>query len=143
MRRHSDHAMIKALPMGGLRSKRARRQRISGTDGASAAMMVRGRLLRVDSEWADDAGGISRVRYQRGERRKVDATRSRHRQRGRQAHGRQSAISLEAERDWLLARLDQKPDLTLHALRERGVCVSWDRLWHFLKRQEISFKKTL
>ena len=50
---------------------------------------------------------------------------------------------LEAERDWLLARLDQKPDLTLHALRERGVCVSCDRLWHFLKRQEISFKKNL
>ena len=40
-------------------------------------MMVRGRLLRVDSEWADDAGGISRVRYQRGERRKVDATQER------------------------------------------------------------------
>src|SRR5208337_2922551 len=58
-------------------------------------MMVRGRLLRVDSEWADDAGGISRVRYQRGERRKVDATRSRHRQRGCQAHGRQAAISFE------------------------------------------------
>ncbi len=54
---------------------------------------------------------------------------------------------LETERDWLLARLDEKPDLTLHALRdelrERGVAVSCDTLWRFLKRQEISFKKTL
>ena len=54
---------------------------------------------------------------------------------------------LEAERDWLLARLDEKPDLTLHALRnelrERGVTVSCDTLWRFLKRQEISFKKNL
>jgi transposase len=54
---------------------------------------------------------------------------------------------LEAERDWLLARLDEKPDLTLHALRgelrERGTAVSCDTLWRFLKRQEISSKKNL
>ncbi len=54
---------------------------------------------------------------------------------------------LEAERDWLLARLDEKPDLTLHALRgelrDRGITVSCDTLWRFLKRQEISFKKNL
>ena len=54
---------------------------------------------------------------------------------------------LEAERDWLLARLDAKPDLTLHALRdelrERGIAVSCDTLWRFLKRQEIAFKKNL
>lgn len=35
---------------------------------------------------------------------------------------------LEGERDWLLARLAEKPDLTLHALLaelgERGVVVS-------------------
>ena len=54
---------------------------------------------------------------------------------------------LEAERDWLLARLDEKPDLTLHGLRDelrgRGITVSCDTLWRFLKRQEISFKKNL
>ncbi len=54
---------------------------------------------------------------------------------------------LEAERDWLLARFDEKPDLTLHALRdelrERGTTVSCDTLWRFLKRQEITFKKPL
>ena len=51
---------------------------------------------------------------------------------------------LEGERDWLLARLAEKPDLTLHALLaelgERGVVVSCDTLWRFLKRQGISFK---
>jgi transposase len=52
---------------------------------------------------------------------------------------------LEGERDWLLARLAEKPDLTLHTLLaelgERGVMVSCDTLWRFLKRQGISFKK--
>jgi transposase len=54
---------------------------------------------------------------------------------------------LRDERDWLLARLAEKPDLTLHALlaelRERGTVVSCDTLWRFLKREEITFKKKL
>ena len=52
---------------------------------------------------------------------------------------------LEGERDWLLARLAEKPDLTLQALLselgERGIVVSCDTLWRFLKREGISFKK--
>jgi transposase len=52
---------------------------------------------------------------------------------------------LENERDWLLTRLADKPDLTLQALLgelgERGVVVSCDTLWRFLKREGISFKK--
>jgi transposase len=52
---------------------------------------------------------------------------------------------LEDERDWLLTRLAKKSDLTLHALLgelgERGVVVSCDTLWRFLKREGISFKK--
>lgn len=52
---------------------------------------------------------------------------------------------LEGERDWLLSRLREKPDLTLHALlaelAERDVVVSCDTLWRFLKREGISFKK--
>jgi transposase len=52
---------------------------------------------------------------------------------------------LEGERSWLLARLSEKPDLTLHALlgelRKRGVVVACDTLWRFLRRQGISFKK--
>ena len=52
---------------------------------------------------------------------------------------------LEAEREWLLTRLGEKPDLTLQALlgelAQRGVVVSCDTLWRFLKREGISFKK--
>jgi transposase len=52
---------------------------------------------------------------------------------------------LENERAWLMARVAEKPDLTLHALldelRARGVTVSCDTLWRFLKREGISFKK--
>ena len=54
---------------------------------------------------------------------------------------------LADERHWLLARLADKPDLTLHALldelRGRGVIVACDTLWRFLKREEITFKKNL
>lgn len=53
---------------------------------------------------------------------------------------------LDEQRDWLLARLRHKPDLTLHALldelaEERAVVVSCDTLWRFLKRAGVSFKK--
>jgi transposase len=52
---------------------------------------------------------------------------------------------LAGQRSWLLARLDGKPDLTLHALlRElgaHGVTVSCDTLWRFLRREGFSFKK--
>jgi len=52
---------------------------------------------------------------------------------------------LESERDWLLARVAEK-DATLHELlamlrEERGVVVSCDTLWRFLRRCGKSFKK--
>ena len=54
---------------------------------------------------------------------------------------------LEQQRDWLIKRLEEKPDLTLHALLDelgqRGTVVSCDTLWRFLKREEITFKKNL
>jgi len=55
---------------------------------------------------------------------------------------------LDAHRDWLLARLDEKPDLTLAALRDelrqaRGAVVCIDTLWRFLKACGRSFKKNL
>jgi len=54
---------------------------------------------------------------------------------------------LAGQRDFLLARLAEKPDLTLHALldelRERGVVVSCDTLWRFLRKEKISFKKRM
>ncbi len=61
------------------------------------------------------------------------------------AMGGKRPYLLAGERDWLLARLAEKPDLTLHALlaemRARGVAVSCDTLWRFLRREGISFKK--
>jgi len=62
------------------------------------------------------------------------------------ARGGNNPLRLIGERDWLLARLEKKPDLTLHMLlRElediRGVRVCCDTLWRFLKRCGISFKK--
>lgn len=53
---------------------------------------------------------------------------------------------LENERDWLVARIEQKKDLTLHELlaqlrEERGVVVCCDTLWRFLGRCGKTFKK--
>ena len=53
---------------------------------------------------------------------------------------------LEAERDWLLARIEREKDLTLHELlavlrEERGVVVCCDTLWRYLKRCGKTFKK--
>jgi transposase len=52
---------------------------------------------------------------------------------------------LAGERDWLLARIAEKPDLTLEALRlelaARGRAVSIFTVWYFLKREGLSFKK--
>ena len=55
-------------------------------------------------------------------------------------------IRLAAERDWLVARIEQNKNLTLHELLaelrdERGVVVCCDTLWRFLKRCGKSFKK--
>ena len=45
----------------------------------------------------------------------------------------------------LLARLAEKPDLTLRAvvaeLAERGTPASYGAVWRFFKREGISFKK--
>jgi transposase len=53
---------------------------------------------------------------------------------------------LDSEREWLLARHARKKDITLHALlaelaAERGVIVSCDTLWRFLRANGITFKK--
>jgi transposase len=59
--------------------------------------------------------------------------------------GGKRAKLLEAERDWLLARMAEKPDLTLQSLLEevrgRGSYVCLDTLWRFLKGLGLSFKK--
>jgi len=52
---------------------------------------------------------------------------------------------LTGERDWLLARLRAKDDLTLEQFRAelagRGVHVSVSAIWCFFAREKISFKK--
>jgi len=52
---------------------------------------------------------------------------------------------LAGEREWLLARIAEQPDLTLRAIRaelaERGVIVSYDAVWRFYLREGVTFKK--
>ena len=53
---------------------------------------------------------------------------------------------LEGERDWLLELVGRERDLTLHAILarladERGMTVSCDTLWRFLRGCGITFKK--
>jgi transposase len=52
---------------------------------------------------------------------------------------------LAGEREWLLARLSETPDVTLRALlaelAERGIKVSYYAVWHFFEHERISFKK--
>ena len=50
-------------------------------------------------------------------------------------------------REWLLARLAEKPDIPLRALgaelAARGIKVSHFAVWHFFEHEGISFKKSL
>jgi transposase len=59
--------------------------------------------------------------------------------------GGRRPLRLAGERVWLLARIAEKPDLTLRAvvaeLAERGTPVSYGAVWRFLAREGISFKK--
>ena len=54
-------------------------------------------------------------------------------------------LRLKREREWLLARIAEKPDLTLRAvvteLAERGTLASYGAVWHFFKHEGITFKK--
>ncbi len=51
-----------------------------------------------------------------------------------------------ADRDWLLARIAAKPDLTLEEMRrellaERGLAASYGAVWRFCDREQLTFKK--
>src|SRR6516165_2971292 len=51
-------------------------------------------------------------------------------------------LRLQREREWLLARIAAKPDLTLRALvAERGTPASYGAVWRFFKHEGITFKK--
>ena len=61
--------------------------------------------------------------------------------------GGRRGYAVAREREWLLARIAEKPDLTLRALllelKDRGMVVSYYALWHFLQHEGITFKKSL
>lgn len=52
---------------------------------------------------------------------------------------------LDPHRDFIIARISQTPHLTLHGLKDelaaRGVTVSHNAVWLFLRREGLSFKK--
>jgi transposase len=53
--------------------------------------------------------------------------------------------TLEPHRDFVLAQIEEVPHLTLHKLKDllaaRGIAVSHDTVWRFLRREGRSFKK--
>lgn len=53
--------------------------------------------------------------------------------------------ALDPHRDFILNQIEHTPHLTLHGLRDllakRGVTVSHNAVWHFLRREGLSFKK--
>ena len=59
--------------------------------------------------------------------------------------GGRRPLVLSGERAWLLARVAEKPDLTLRAIQAelamRGLVVSYDAVWSFYRREGVSFKK--
>ena len=54
-------------------------------------------------------------------------------------------LLLKSEREWLLARIAEKPDLTLRGmvaeLAQRGTPASYGAVWRFFKHEGITFKK--
>ena len=59
--------------------------------------------------------------------------------------GGRRPLRLKHERVWLLARIAEKPDLTLRAvvaeLAERGTPASYGAVWRFFRHEAITFKK--
>lgn len=59
--------------------------------------------------------------------------------------GGRRPYALEGERNWLLTRIGEAPEITLRALASelaaRGIAVSHYAVWHFLQREGITLKK--
>ena len=58
--------------------------------------------------------------------------------------GGRRPFALATQREWLLARAGKTPGLTIWGLSaklaERGIAVSPCAVWHFLKKQGITFR---
>ena len=89
-----------------------------------------------------DGSAVWGERCQRGE---VVAALASDRQRCREEDGWWRQLVLKSEREWLLARIAEKPDLTLRPvvveLAERGTPASYGAVWRFFKHEGITFKK--
>ena len=87
------------------------------------------------------------LRGERGLCGEVVSALSGERQRGGLPDGGHRPRSLTGERAWLLARIAEKPDLTLRAvvaeLAARGTPTSYGAVWRFYAREGITFKKSL
>lgn len=59
--------------------------------------------------------------------------------------GSRQARSLAGQRDWMLARIAEKPDVTLRELvlelEARSITTSYGSVWRLLSDEGISFKK--
>jgi transposase len=59
--------------------------------------------------------------------------------------GGRRPYAVAGEREWLLARIVEEPDVTLRGLvaelAERGTKVSYYAVWHFFEHEGVSFKK--
>ena len=59
--------------------------------------------------------------------------------------GGRRPLRLTADRDWVLARIAEQPDLTLRAmmaeLAARGTPASYGAVWRFLRHEGITLKK--
>ena len=60
--------------------------------------------------------------------------------------GDQRSRRIEAHHDWLMALVEEKPDLGLREIRRelkawRGVAFGLGSVWRFFERHDISFKK--
>ena len=82
---------------------------------------------------------------ERCERCEVVAAQAADGERGGQPMGGDRPLRLAGERDWLLARIAAKPDLTLRAvqgeLADRGIRVSLKAIWNFFRVERLTFKK--
>ncbi|MGH7117761.1 MAG: IS630 family transposase [Acetobacteraceae bacterium] len=104
----------------------------------AAALVVRGRTCRSVAELLR-VSVSSVVKWSQRYRRTGSAA-------AKPMGGARRAV-LADQRQWLLARVAEKRDLTLHALRAelgaRGVRVSVWAIWYLLRSEGISFKKSL
>jgi hypothetical protein len=122
------------------------REDTSKRHGASSTPCSRpGRRYTSRSLALGSPVGGQDVHGQRRQRCEVGAAPARRRQSGGAENGRASPYVVAREKDWLLARIGEKSDLTLRALlkelADRGLVVSYYALWHFLHHEGVTLKK--